>query len=143
MIFRQPTAGTKKFVVGRFLEYKMVNNKTVISQVQEFQLILHEIEAKDIFLPETFEVATIVKKISPAWRDFKNYLKHKRKELKLEDLIMMLRIKEDNCKSEKKSNKNSYEFKANVIEDSKGKASIQRLEAGEDCPGVKRQGARR
>jgi len=33
---------TKKFVVGRFLEYKIVNSKTVISQVQEFQLILHE-----------------------------------------------------------------------------------------------------
>jgi len=84
-----------------------------------------------------------VEKLPPAWRDFKNYLNYKCKELKLEDLIMMLRIKEDNCKSEKKSNKNSYEFKANVIEDSKGKASIQRLEAGEDCPGVKRQGARR
>ena len=31
-------AGTKKFVVGRFLEYKMVDDKNVISQVQEFQL---------------------------------------------------------------------------------------------------------
>ena len=28
-------AGTKKFVVGRFLDYKMVDSKTVISQVQE------------------------------------------------------------------------------------------------------------
>ncbi|PON57724.1 hypothetical protein TorRG33x02_293120, partial [Trema orientale] len=36
-------AGSKKFVVGRFLDYKMVDSKTVISQVQEFQLILHEI----------------------------------------------------------------------------------------------------
>ena len=32
-------AGTKKFVVGWFLEYKMVDNKTRISQVQEIQLI--------------------------------------------------------------------------------------------------------
>ena len=28
-------AGTKKFVVGRFLDYKMVDSKTVINQVQE------------------------------------------------------------------------------------------------------------
>jgi len=41
--YKTEDAGTKKFVVGRFLEYKMVDNKTVISQVQEFQLILHEI----------------------------------------------------------------------------------------------------
>ena len=58
--------------------------------------------------------------------DFKNYLKHKRKELKLEDLIVRLRIEEDNRKSEKRSSKNSYEAKANVIEDSKGKASTSK-----------------
>ena len=40
----------------------MVDNKTVISQVQEFQLILHEIEAEGMILPETFQVATIVEK---------------------------------------------------------------------------------
>ena len=74
-------------------------------------------------LPETFQVATIVEKLPPAWRDFKNYLKYKRKELKLEDLIVRLRIEKDNRKSEKRSSKNSYEAKANVIEDSKGKAS--------------------
>ena len=82
----------------------MVDNKTVISQVQEFQLILHEIEAEGM-IPETFQVATIVEKLLPAWRDFKNYLKHKRKELKLEDLIVRLRIEEDNRKSEKRSSK--------------------------------------
>ena len=77
-------------------------------------------------LPETFQVATIVEKLPPAWRDFKNYLKHKRKELKLEDLIVRLRIEEDNRKSEKRSSKNSYEAKTNVIEDSKGKASTSK-----------------
>ena len=61
--------------------------------------------------------------LPPAWRDFKNYLKHKRKEVKLEDLIVRLQIEEDNRKSEKRSSKNSYEAKANVIEDSKEKTS--------------------
>jgi len=31
--YKSEDAGTKKFVIGRFLEYKMVDNKTVISQV--------------------------------------------------------------------------------------------------------------
>ena len=75
-----------------------------------------------MILSETFQVATIVKKLPPAWRVFKNYLKYKRKKLKLKDLIMRLRIEEDNRKSQKRSSKNSYEAKANVIEDSKGKA---------------------
>ena len=74
-------------------------------------------------LPETFQVATIVEKLPSAWRDFKNYLKHKHKELKLEDLIVRLRIEEDNRKSEKRSNKNSYRAKPNVIGNSMGKVS--------------------
>ena len=39
-------AGAKKFVVGRFLDYIMVDSKTVVSQVQKLQVILHEIHAK-------------------------------------------------------------------------------------------------
>ncbi|KAK3016694.1 hypothetical protein RJ639_007099 [Escallonia herrerae] len=39
-------AGLKKFIVGKFLDFKMVDSKTVISQVQEFQLILHDIHAE-------------------------------------------------------------------------------------------------
>ena len=50
----------------------MVDSKTVISQVQEFQLILYEIEAEGMILLETFQVATIVEKLSPVQRDFKN-----------------------------------------------------------------------
>ena len=51
--YKIKNVGTKKFVVGRFLKYKMVNSKTVISQVQEFQLILHEIKAVYSFIPTT------------------------------------------------------------------------------------------
>ena len=36
-------AGAKKFVVGRFFNFNMVDSKTMISQVQEIQVILHEI----------------------------------------------------------------------------------------------------
>ena len=103
--YKTEDAGTKKFIVGQFLKYKMVDSMTGISQLQEFQLILHEIETESMILAKTFKAATIMEKLSPAWRDFKNYLKHKRKELKLEDLIVRLRIEEDNRKSKKRSNK--------------------------------------
>ena len=49
--------------------------------------------------------------------DFKIYLKHKRKEIKLEDLIVRLRIEEDNRVSEKKVGNHSMESKAHVIEE--------------------------
>ena len=70
-------------------------------------------------LSETFQVAGFIEKLPPSRRDFKNYLKHKRKELSLEDLIVRLRIEEDNRLSEKKVWKNLEVSRANVVEGSK------------------------
>ncbi|XP_038979855.1 uncharacterized protein LOC120109980 [Phoenix dactylifera] len=52
--YKAEDAGLKKFIVGRFLEYKMVDSKTVVSQVQEFQLILHDIMSEGMSLSESF-----------------------------------------------------------------------------------------
>ena len=52
--YKKEDAGMKKFVVGRFLDYKMVDSKTIISQVQDLQVILHEIHAEGMVLSESF-----------------------------------------------------------------------------------------
>ncbi|XP_076908499.1 uncharacterized protein LOC143565397 [Bidens hawaiensis] len=75
--YKTEDAGTKKFVVARFWNYKMVDSKTVISQVQELQVILHDIFAEGMTLSETFQVAAMIEKLPPSWVEFKNYLKHK------------------------------------------------------------------
>ena len=49
------------------------------------------------------------------WKDFKNYLKQKRKEISIEDLIIRL-IKEDNKGFEKKMAQNPGKAKANFLE---------------------------
>ncbi|XP_073121333.1 uncharacterized protein [Henckelia pumila] len=114
--YQTEDAGTKKFVVGKFLEFKMVDTKTVISQVQEFQIILHDIIAEGMMINESFQVAALIEKMSPLWKEFKNYLKHKRKEMVLEDLIVRLRIEEDNRKIEIKGGKMPIEAKENLVE---------------------------
>ncbi|KAL0007741.1 hypothetical protein SO802_009243 [Lithocarpus litseifolius] len=98
--YRTEDAGTKKFIMGKLLDYKMVDSKTMLSQVQELQVILHEIHAEGMSVSKSFQVATIIEKLSPSWKDFKNYLKHKCKEMRLEYLIVRLRIEEDNRSSE-------------------------------------------
>nr|GEX50534.1 hypothetical protein [Tanacetum cinerariifolium] len=77
--------GTKKFVVARFLDYKMVDSKNVISQFQDLQV------------------------------DFKNYLKHKQKEMSVEDFVVRLHIEEDN-KLALKDTCTPNSTKANMIE---------------------------
>ncbi|GKC92548.1 pol polyprotein [Tanacetum coccineum] len=102
-------------MVARFLDYKMVDSKNVTSQVQDLQVLLHDIHAEGMTLSETFKVATIIEKLPPSWAEFKNYLKHKRKEMSVEDLVVRLRIEEDN----KLAQKDTYapdSAKANMVE---------------------------
>lgn len=82
-------------------------------------MILHEIHAEGMILSETFQVAAIIEKLPPAWKDFKNYLKYKRKEMNVEELIVRLRIEEDNKSFEKKWF-NPGAAKANIVEHGQG-----------------------
>ncbi|KZV54615.1 hypothetical protein F511_02649 [Dorcoceras hygrometricum] len=53
--YKTEGAGLKKFIVGKFLDYKMVDSKYVMSQVQEMQLILHDLHAEGIEMGDSFE----------------------------------------------------------------------------------------
>lgn len=104
-----------KLIIGHFLDYKIVDYRTVISQVQELQVILHDIHSEGMMLREIFQVAAIIEKLPPAWKDLKNYLKHKRNEMNVEELIIRIRIEEDNNGSKKRPF-NLAVTKVNVVE---------------------------
>ncbi|KAL5736364.1 hypothetical protein ACOSQ2_031152 [Xanthoceras sorbifolium] len=77
----------------------MGDSKTVISQVEKLQVILHEIHSEGMVLSETFQEVAVIEKLPPAWKDFKHYLKHKRNEIDLNELVVRLQIGEYNKKS--------------------------------------------
>ncbi|XP_058217436.1 uncharacterized protein LOC131328512 [Rhododendron vialii] len=68
-----------------------------------------------MLLCEPFQVACMIEKLPPGWKNFKLYLKHKRKAMTMEDLIVRLRIEEDN-KMAKRRVGSTYAAKANVVE---------------------------
>ncbi|XP_070034413.1 uncharacterized protein [Nicotiana tomentosiformis] len=95
--YKTKDVGLKKFVAAKFLDFKLV----VVSMV----------------INEAFEVPAFIEKLPPMLKDFKNYLKHKRKEKKLEDLIVSLRIGEETKVVEKKSRGNSTIMGTNIVEE--------------------------
>ena len=58
--YKTKNVRAEKFIVDRFLDYKMVDSKTVVSQVQELQVILHQIHAEGMILSKIFQVAAII-----------------------------------------------------------------------------------
>nr|XP_009780835.1 PREDICTED: uncharacterized protein LOC104229820 [Nicotiana sylvestris] len=94
--YKTEDAWLKKIVAAKVLDYKMVDSKSVITQIQKLQVIIHDLLTEGLVINEAFQVTTMIEKLSPLWKDFKNYLKHKCKEMSLEDLIVRLKIEEDN-----------------------------------------------
>ena len=72
-------AGSKKYAVSRYLKYQMTDNKSVEVRSHELQKIVHEVVSKGMTLDEQFQVAVIIDKLSPSWKEFKNSLRHKPK----------------------------------------------------------------
>ncbi|XP_050369196.1 uncharacterized protein LOC126787335 [Argentina anserina] len=99
--YKSEVASAKKFIVGKFLNCKMSDAKSVVKQVEELQITAHELVADGMGLNETFLVASIIEKLPPSWKDFKIYLKHLSEEMNLEQLILKLRVEEENRKNEK------------------------------------------
>jgi hypothetical protein len=115
--YKTEDAGLKKFVVEKFMTFNMIDSKSVGQQIQELQIILHEIIAEGHVISESFQVAAIIGKLPPAWKDFKHYLKHKRKDMSLEDLIVRLKIEEDNHGTERRISVESH--RVNMVENEK------------------------
>jgi len=60
-------------------------------------------------------MAAIIEKLSPSRKDFKKYFKHKQKEMRVKNLILKLRIEDDNTLTKIRSNSSSNP-KTNIVE---------------------------
>ena len=83
-------------MVAKILDYKMVDSKVVGSQLcelYELQLISQDLIAQGMVVNEYFRVVAMIEKLPPSWNDFKNYVKHKCKKMKLEDLVIGSRLR--------------------------------------------------
>ncbi|PHU20105.1 Pentatricopeptide repeat-containing protein [Capsicum chinense] len=105
--YKMKDMGIKKFLVAQFLDFKMIDSKFVVSQVQELQVIIHDFLAEGLIVNDAFQVAMIVEKLPPLWKDFKNYLKHNRKEM----------TEENNKATERRSKGNSTINGEHIVED--------------------------
>ncbi|VFQ76725.1 unnamed protein product [Cuscuta campestris] len=112
--YQAEDAGTKKFIVGKMLDYKMVDSKSVVAQAEELTVIFNKCNEEKVGVSEAFQVAAIIHKLPRSWEDFQADLKLKRTELNLEQLLTRLRIREEGLA------RRNGGAKANVVEHPSG-----------------------
>ena len=94
-IYLAEEASSKKFLVSNYMEFRMVDDKSITEQVQEFQLIANKIGISGIALDENFHVGAIVLKLPSSWKEYTSKLLHKKEDLTLEQLLQHLQIEQE------------------------------------------------
>ncbi|XP_073222604.1 uncharacterized protein [Cicer arietinum] len=62
-------AEVKKYVVSHYLKYQMTNDRSMEAQSHEIQKIAHEIISEGMSLDEQVQIAVVIDKLPPAWKD--------------------------------------------------------------------------
>nr|AAT81746.1 integrase core domain containing protein [Oryza sativa Japonica Group]ABF96757.1 retrotransposon protein, putative, Ty1-copia subclass [Oryza sativa Japonica Group] len=87
-------AGSELYVMEQFYDYKMVDDRSVVEQAHEIQMLAKELENNNCELSDKFVAGGIIAKLPPSWSDFATSLKHKRQEFSVSDLIGSLGVEE-------------------------------------------------
>ena len=125
--YKAEEEGTNKYLVSKYLDFKMVDNKPILEQIHELQVLVNKLRILKIVLPEVFQVGAIIAKLPPSWKDFAKKFLHKSEDISLDQLLKHLRIEEE---ARKRDDKNLNQ----------GKSCVNHLEAGHSKkkgPGVK------
>ena len=88
-------------------------------QVHEYENLVADILAEGMKMCEVLQVNVLIEKLPESWARCRNHLKHKKKDLTLEELVSHLKIEEANRLKEKETSITAAEtVKANIVESS-------------------------
>ncbi|KAK3015845.1 hypothetical protein RJ639_005811 [Escallonia herrerae] len=88
----------------------MVDGRSVMEQFNEIKSILDRYSQHKLALDEFIVVTSIIDKLPPSWKNFRNSLKHRKEDINLDELGTHLRIEEDLRKEEKSKSEGSNHF---------------------------------
>jgi len=86
--------GLEKYSVARFLEFKLVDNKSMTEQVHEFEMIVHALKESGMNLPEKFKVMSVIEKLPKSWEEFSLSLKRQKGEITWTNLMLDISVQE-------------------------------------------------
>ncbi|XP_019239111.1 PREDICTED: uncharacterized protein LOC109219134 [Nicotiana attenuata] len=119
-------AGKKKYVVGKWIKFQMVDDKPIMEQIHEYENLTADVLNEGMEMCEILQANVLLEKFPPSWNDYRNQLKHKKKNLTLQELISHIRTEEANRLKDEESErlKDKMESlslnssKANLVESS-------------------------
>ncbi|XP_071940012.1 uncharacterized protein [Coffea arabica] len=114
--FTAEDATKQKFVVGKYNQWQMTDDKEMKIQITEYQMLLEDLKNEDINLPEKFAASMLIEKLPESWADYKNNLKHKEKNYTMDELVKHILIEDSNKRELRATKAKETAFKANLVQ---------------------------
>ncbi|RVW93366.1 Retrovirus-related Pol polyprotein from transposon TNT 1-94 [Vitis vinifera] len=93
--YKAEEEGTKKFLISQYMDFKFFDEKPLLPQIHELQVIVNKLKVLKIELPEAFQVGAIVAKLPSSWKGYRKRILHKSEDYSLEEIQKHLRIEEE------------------------------------------------
>ncbi|KAE8699801.1 basic helix-loop-helix family protein [Hibiscus syriacus] len=71
LVYLYEEFGTKRAQVRNYLEFQIVDGKSIVEQMQELNNIADSIVASGMMVDENFHVSAIISKLPPSWKEFR------------------------------------------------------------------------
>ena len=65
----------------------MIEDKDASSRILDYYLLINDLANDDIKMLETFVVGYLLQTLLYSWKDYKNNMKHKRKQMSLKKMF--------------------------------------------------------
>ena len=69
----------------------MTDDKPIVEQIYEYENLVANVLSEDMKMGEILQANFLLKKFPPSLNDYRNHLKYKKKDLKLQKLIRNFR----------------------------------------------------
>ncbi|XP_031271630.1 uncharacterized protein LOC116130020 [Pistacia vera] len=110
-------AGKQKFVIDNFYRWEMTDDKDIKMQINEYHKLLEDLKAENINLQDEFIAGLLIEKLPRSWKDYKQQLKHKHKQLSLANLTTHVIIEDTNRKELKVAESKEMASKVHLVQD--------------------------
>ena len=119
--YKTEKEGTDKFLIYKYLEFSMVDTKSVLDQIHKLQVLVTKLRELKVEISESFQVGAIIAKLPQSWNDYRKKLLHRRDDMSLDELQKHLRIEEETRSRDPKPHNSNVNVAEGSYKKGKGK----------------------
>lgn len=106
--------GTDKFLMFRFYEFTLFDNKPILDQVHELLVLVSKLRELKIIIPDPMIVGAIMHKLPQTWNNYRKKLLHMVEDMSLEKLQKSIQIEEETRNRDKSFSSQNFSKVHNV-----------------------------